>query len=77
MQIHQLSFMHHKNAPYFFKDLSFNLEPGKMHALHGKNGMGKTVLLQLLSKKIPPYGIMQGQITGGENAILVNQRLIK
>lgn len=74
MQIHQLSFMHHKNAPYFFKDFSFDLKPGKMHALHGKNGMGKTILLNLLSRKIPPQGVMTGKIIGGENSILVNQR---
>ena len=45
-----------------------------MHALHGKNGIGKTVLLHLLSRRIPLQGIMQGTILGGENAILVNQR---
>lgn len=74
MEISQLSFMHHKNAPYFFKDLSFKLEPRKIHALHGKNGMGKTVLLHLLSRKVPPQGMMMGNMIGGENAILVNQR---
>lgn len=74
MEIHQLSFMHHKNAPYFFKDISFDLTPGKMHALHGKNGMGKTILLNLLNRKIPPHGVMTGKIIGGENTILVNQR---
>ena len=74
MKINQLTFKHNKNAPYFFKDLSFQLERGKMHALHGKNGIGKTVLLQLLSREIPLHGIMNGEIIGGENAILVNQR---
>jgi energy-coupling factor transporter ATP-binding protein EcfA2 len=74
MQVHQLSFMHHKNAPYFFKDLSFTLAAGKLHALHGKNGMGKSVLLHLLSRKAPPQSIVAGRIIGGENAILVNQR---
>ena len=34
-----------------FENLSLELCPGKLHALHGKNGVGKTVLLQLLSKK--------------------------
>jgi len=74
MQVHQLSFRHHKRASYFFRDISFDLERGKMHALHGKNGMGKTVLLNLLSLKVPPNGVMEGRIIGGENAILVNQR---
>ncbi len=74
MKVHQLSFQHHKNSPYFFKDLNFELEPGKMHALHGKNGMGKTVLLSLLSQKIPHQGVMTGQIIGAEHSVLVNQR---
>jgi ABC-type multidrug transport system ATPase subunit len=74
MQVQQLSFMHHKNAPYFFKDLSFTLAPGKLHALHGKNGVGKTILLNLLSRRVPPHSIVEGKIIGGENAILVHQR---
>lgn len=74
MQVHQLSFRHHKNAPYFFKDLSFDLAPGKIHALHGKNGMGKSVLLNVLSRKISPPAVIEGEIKGGENAVLVDQR---
>ena len=74
MDIHNLSYKHHKLAPDFFKDLSFQLEKGKMHALHGKNGMGKSVLLHLLSGKIPKEGRMTGTINGGENTVLVNQR---
>lgn len=74
MEIDQLSFKHHINAPYFFKNLSFQLEKGKIHALHGKNGMGKSVLLNLLSGKIPPHGVMEGTIRGIKNSILVNQR---
>lgn len=74
MHIQQLSFRHHANAPYFFRDVSFELKPHKIHALHGKNGMGKTVLLNLLSKKIPPHGIMEGKVVGADKAVLVNQR---
>ena len=43
-----------------FENLTLELTPGKLHALHGKNGIGKTVLLQLVREK-----------TGGA---LVNQR---
>lgn len=74
MDIHNLSYKHHKLAPDFFKNLSFQLERGKMHALHGKNGMGKSVLLHLLSGKIPNEGRVTGIIKGSENAVLVNQR---
>lgn len=51
MKIENLNFKHHKDAPYFFRDLSFELEEGQIHALHGKNGVGKSVLLHLLSKQ--------------------------
>jgi ABC-2 type transport system ATP-binding protein len=74
MKVQQLSFRHHDNTSYFFKDLSFELETGKIHALHGKNGIGKTVLLNILSKNIPPQCIVNGRITGGEHVVLVNQR---
>lgn len=74
MHVHQLSYKHHKTAPYFFKDLSFKLHPGRMHALHGKNGTGKSILLGLLTRKTPPQSVIEGEIRGSENAVLVNQR---
>jgi len=74
MRVKHLSFRHDQGSPYFFKDLSFFLESGKIHALHGKNGVGKSMLLHLLSNKGKSHGIMTGEIVGGENAILVNQR---
>lgn len=74
MQVKHLSFRHSRESSYFFEDLSFSLEPGKIHALHGKNGIGKSVLLQLLGNKKRSHGIMTGEIAGAENAILVNQR---
>lgn len=63
MRINNLCFRHHAGAPYFFKDLSFELEEGCIHALHGKNGVGKSVLLHLLSQ----------QIEGG-TAVLLSQQ---
>lgn len=74
MKVQQLSFKHHAQATHFFKDLSFELAPGKMHALHGKNGVGKSVLLNLLNGKIPPHGVIEGIINGNEETMLVNQR---
>ncbi len=74
MQVNQLCFQHEKNAPYFFKDLSFELAANQIHVLHGKNGIGKTVLLNLLSGKIPPKAIIKGEINGGNRVVLVNQR---
>lgn len=74
MYVHQLSYQHHKTSPYFFKDLSFELVPGKMHALHGKNGVGKSILLNLLTQKRVPESMIKGEIRGGESVVLVNQR---
>lgn len=51
MNIPNLSFKHREEDPYFFENLSFQIEPGFIHALHGKNGTGKTVLLKLLAAK--------------------------
>lgn len=73
MHIKNLTFQHHKKAPYFFKNLSFDLEEGKIHALHGKNGIGKTVLLNILGHKIDKEAVVQGEIQG-ERVTLVNQR---
>jgi ABC-type multidrug transport system ATPase subunit len=73
MYIQNVSFKLSKYSPYFFKNLSFSLEKGKIHALQGKNGIGKSVLLGILSKKMPPQAILEGEISR-EKAFLVNQR---
>lgn len=74
MNIDQLSYKHHKNAPYLFKDLSFQLKPGAIHALHGKNGTGKSVLLRLLNGKRTPEAIVEGEIRATGKTLLVDQR---
>ena len=61
MKIDKLSYQHQKNGPYFFKDLTFELEEGRLHALHGKNGVGKSVLLHLLSRKFEKDAIFMHQ----------------
>ncbi|MBS0629265.1 MAG: ATP-binding cassette domain-containing protein [Verrucomicrobia bacterium] len=61
MKIENIEFRHHKEAPYFFKDLSFELGDGLIHQIHGKNGVGKSVLLHLINQKV-------------KNAVLVNQQ---
>lgn len=74
MEVKNLSYYHSKNSAPFFQDLTFFLEPGKIHALHGKNGVGKTVLLNILSKKSPPHSVTKGEIIGKEKSFLVDQR---
>ena len=74
MKINNLSYQLRSGAPFFFKDVSFQLERGKLHALHGKNGSGKTVLLNLLGNKKPFGTILTGEISGGGAVCLVNQK---
>lgn len=71
MKVQNLYFQHEKESSYFFQDLSFELEPGCIHALHGKNGTGKTILMQLLAGKILP---ISGKVMGSGSAAFVNQR---
>lgn len=73
MKIKNLYYQHHKQAPYFFKGLSLDLEPGLIHALHGKNGIGKSVLLNILCKRTEKEAVMTGEVIA-ENAVLVNQQ---
>ena len=74
MNVNQLTYKHEKDSEYFFKDLSFTLEIGKFHALHGKNGTGKSVLLGLLNKRVTPQAVMEGEIHTQGMTMLVNQR---
>jgi len=73
MEIKNVSFQHAKQAPYFFKNLSFSLEPGQLHALHGQNGVGKTVLLHLMSGHFDRQAVLKGEIIC-EGVTLVHQR---
>jgi len=61
VRIKNLCFQHHAKAPYFFQNLSFELEEGLIHALHGKNGVGKSILLHLLSRQIEEAVLMSQQ----------------
>jgi ABC-type multidrug transport system ATPase subunit len=74
MQAVNICYKHSAHAPYFFRNLSFQLEEGKLHALSGKNGTGKTLLLQLLAAKVPHCAVVTGEVRGSERAQLVNQR---
>lgn len=74
MRIRNLSYRHRAHAPYLFRGLDFALEPGRLHALHGKNGTGKSVLLHLLNGDLLSEGVLEGEIQCHGAAALVNQK---
>ncbi|MCB1180518.1 MAG: ATP-binding cassette domain-containing protein [Chlamydiia bacterium] len=73
LQVKNLLYKHTRTSPPFFENLNFSLEKGKIHALFGKNGVGKTVLLNVLSNKHPLNSTLIGEIEN-KGVVLVNQR---
>jgi len=55
METHNLTFGYDASKP-LFQDLSFRLEKGKCLAIIGKNGKGKSTLLNLLAGELPLQG---------------------
>ncbi|HYV55437.1 MAG TPA: ATP-binding cassette domain-containing protein, partial [Chitinophagaceae bacterium] len=52
-EIRNLSFAYQKNKPVL-KDISFNLETGKIYFLEGMNGAGKSTLAKILTGVLKP-----------------------
>lgn len=73
MRVKNLCFQHHKQSPYFFNNLSFELEEGLIHALHGKNGVGKSVLLHILSQNFEPDAVLTGKIDAEKTVLMCQQ----
>ncbi len=59
IEFHNVSFAYKKEEPVL-KDVSIKVEPGKTLALVGPTGIGKTTMVNLLSRF---YDVDQGQIT--------------
>ena len=71
MQIQNLSYGY-KGAPRVLKEVSFDMEPGKVLAILGNNGVGKSTLLKCLNHILKPDA---GQVLlGGENLLAKSTR---
>lgn len=68
--IKNLSFAFDKTSPQIFKNISFEIQQGKITFLTGPNGVGKSTLLKILSGNINP----DEQITG---SLEIKNKIIK
>src|SRR3954467_13681154 len=50
------------------KEVSFDLQPGEIHALCGENGAGKSTLIKLLAG-IHPHGSYEGELRVDDRAV--------
>ena len=62
IKIHNLSFKYHESSPYVLKDINVEIPQGKMTAIVGKSGCGKTTLMKLLLRLYQDY---EGEIKIG------------
>ncbi len=67
IQVDKLSFSYHKNLDKVLDNISFNIPTGKMTAIVGASGSGKSTIMKLLLRFYDNY---EGKITIGENTDL-------
>lgn len=67
MIVENITLQRKKGGPYFFHNLSFVAQKGKIHAVEGKNGVGKSVLFRLLEEQKVEEGI--GEVVVSTQAI--------
>ena len=66
MQVRNL-FYHYRGAPALLKNISFDVEPGKLLAILGNNGVGKSTLLKCFNHILRPDS---GEVLlGGEDLL--------
>ena len=71
MQIRNLSYRY-KGGPEVLKDVSFDIEPGKLLAILGNNGVGKSTLLKCFNHILKPD---TGEVVlDGENLLAQSSR---
>lgn len=54
LELKNISYKYQENKHYVFKDINYSFEKGKIYAIVGKSGTGKTTLLSLLSSLTKP-----------------------
>lgn len=54
LEIRNLCFRYHDEAPWIFRDISFSLDAGNTLAIVGRTGCGKTTLIDLLARVYNP-----------------------
>lgn len=60
LQVENLSFRYRRRGDNVLNNFSLSIEPGKIYGLLGKNGVGKSTLLYLMSGLLTP---LQGRVT--------------
>ena len=66
LKIENITYYYNNPDDYLFKDFSYNFQPGKMYAILGQSGSGKTTFLSLLAGLDSPKS---GSIYAGEDKI--------
>ncbi|HHG83882.1 MAG TPA: ATP-binding cassette domain-containing protein, partial [Bacteroidetes bacterium] len=66
IQMKGVSFAYSRSSPFVLKDLDLEIPPGKVTAIVGVSGSGKTTMLKLLLKF---FQAQKGEIFAGENKL--------
>lgn len=66
IRFHRVSFAYGEGRPPALQDVSFEIQPGQQVALVGPTGAGKSTLVYLLLRFLPPS---QGEITVGDRLL--------
>lgn len=86
LEIKNLSFKFEKELPYFFKDVSFEINSKKINFICGPNGSGKSTLFRILQGKVNKNEELLGQfyLSGQEydfakdkNVLINNVKLVR
>lgn len=72
LKIKDICFAYERNAPEILYDLSYKAEKGKINAIVGENGGGKSTLLKIIAGVLKPY---RGKVHRKTNTSLLSQNV--